>query len=73
LKIPNSDLSRSQWEHLIDEYIIGNKAYRDREILKESLLDGRPYEWIAEKHGMSARQVARIIPKLEEKLFRKIK
>ena len=73
MKIPNEDLSRSQWENLIDEYIIGDKAYRNRKILKESLLDGRTYEWIAEKHEMSPRQVSRIVPKLQEKLFKKIK
>lgn len=65
--------SRSEWEHLINEYIIGKNAYRDREILKDNLLDGYTYEHIAEKHSMSARQIARIVPKLQEQLFRKIK
>lgn len=55
------DLPRSEWESLISERIIGRNAYRDREILIENLLDGRTYEWIAEKHELSARQVARIL------------
>lgn len=67
------DLSRTEWEHLIDEHILGDKAYRNREMLKDNLLDGRCYEWIAEKYDMSPRQVARIIPKLQNQLFKRIK
>lgn len=74
MKIPdNIDLSRSEWEKLIHEYIIGKNSYRDREMLKDSLLDGRTYEWIAEKYLMSVRQVARTIPRLQNRLFKKIK
>lgn len=74
MKIPsNIDLSRTEWEHLIDENIIGERAYRDREMLKDSLLDGRTYEWIAEKYEMSTRHVARMIPRLQNRLFKKIK
>lgn len=64
------DLSRSDWEHLIDEWIFSE---RDREILKRNLLDARTYEQIAEQFDMSARQIARIIPKLQDRLFRHIK
>lgn len=64
------DLSRSDWEHLIDEWILSE---RDREILKRNLLDARTYEQIAEQFDMSARQIARIIPKLQDRLFRHIK
>ena len=61
-------LARSEWEACIEEYIIGKNAYRDKEMLKESLLDGRPYEWIAEKWGLSPRRVADIIPKRHDQL-----
>lgn len=64
------DLSRSDWEHLIDEWIFSE---RDREILKRNLLDARTYEQIAEQFDMSARQIARIIPKLQDRLFGHIK
>ena len=74
MKIPNNiDLSRTEWENAINEYIIGERAYRDREMLKDSLLDGRTYEWIAEKYEMSTRHVARMIPRLQNRLFKKIK
>ena len=69
-KMENYDLSRSEWENLIDEWIF-NELHRA--MLKRNLLDGRTYEQIAEQFDMSARQVARLIPKLQEKLFKRIK
>lgn len=39
-----NELSRSEIEHLIDEWIIGTtNAYRDRYVLKRRLIDGMPY------------------------------
>lgn len=64
------DLSRNDWENLIEQYIFSE---RDRYILKVNLLDGKTYEQIAELVDMSARQIARIIPKLQDKLFKHIK
>ena len=69
-KMENYDLSRSDWENYIDEWIFSE---RDRAMLKRNLLDGRTYEQIAEQFDMSTRQVARLIPKLQEKLFKRIK
>ena len=69
-KMENYDLSRSEWEKLIDEWIF-NELHRA--MLKRNLLDGRTYEQIAEQFGISTRQVARLIPKLQEKLFKRIK
>lgn len=71
MKIPeNTNLCRSDWEFLIDQWIFNEKH---RKMLKLSLLDGKTYEQIAELFEMSPRQVARIIPKLQEKLFRRVK
>ena len=69
-KAENYDLSRSEWENLIDEWIF-DEIYRA--MLKRSLLDGRTYEQIAEQFDCSRDKVARLIPKLQDKLFRKIK
>lgn len=63
------NLSRSEWEKLIDEYIFNEEH---RAMLKRHLLDGRTYEQIAEQFGCSRDKVARLIPTLKEKLFRKI-
>ena len=69
-KAENYDLSRSEWEKLIDEYVF-NETHRA--MLKRNLLDGRTYEQIAEQFDCSRDKVARLIPKLEDRLFRKIK
>lgn len=69
-KAENYDLSRSEWENLIDEWIFDEIH---RAMLKRSLLDGRTYEQIAEQFDCSRDKVARLIPKLQDKLFRKIK
>ncbi len=69
-KTENYNLSRSEWENLIDEYVFNENH---RAMLKRNLLDGRTYERIAEEFDMSTRQVARLMPKLQEKLFSRIK
>lgn len=65
--IPN--LSRSEIEHLIDEWIFSE---RDRAILKRRLLDGIIYDRLAEEFDLSCRQVKNIVYKCENKLFSKI-
>lgn len=64
------DFPRSRWEYEIDQWIF-NEIHR--EMLKRNLLDGKTYEQIAEQLDMSSRQVARLIPKLQEQLFKHIK
>lgn len=64
------DIPRSEWEKLIDEWIF---SQRDRTILKLSMLDGYSYEQIAEKLGMSTRQISRVVPKLQNTLFKHAK
>lgn len=69
-KTDDYDLSRTEWENLIDEWIF-NETHR--ELLKRNLLDGRTYEQLAEEFDCSRQKVALLIPKLQNKLFRKIK
>lgn len=69
LKADTYDLSRDEWEELIDQYIFSE---RDRFIAKRSLLDARTYAQIAEEMDMSERQIARIVPKLISVLARRI-
>ena len=69
-KMPNEDLSRSQWENLIDEWIFNE---RDRAILKRRLLDGRTFEQLAEEFDFSTQNIQRIVYKAQNKLFSKIK
>jgi len=63
------ELSRSQWEELITEWI---HHERNREILKRRLLDGITYEKLAEEFDMSVRQIKQIVYKSEDILFRHI-
>lgn len=63
------DLSRSEWERLIDEWIFKE---RDRAILKRRLLDGICFEPLAEEFNLSVQQVKTIIYKSSEKLFKHI-
>lgn len=65
----NIDISRSEWEYLIDEWIFNEQH---RKMLKRNLLDGRTYEQLADEFEYSPRQVARIIPRLQNRLFKKL-
>ena len=71
MKIPNNiDLSRTEWEHYINEFIFNEEH---RAMLKRNLLDGRTYEQISEQFDCSRDKVARLIPRLQNRLFKKIK
>lgn len=63
------DLSRTELEHLIAEWI---HSERDRKILSRRLLDGVCYEPLAEEFGLSVRQIKNIVYKNEKKLFKRI-
>lgn len=63
------DLSRSELEHLINEWIFSE---RDRAILRRRLLDGICYEPLAEEFELSVRQVKNIVYRGEDKLFKHV-
>ena len=54
----NDRPERVAW--VIDAFIIGFKAYRNREILKDHYVSGMTFEDIAEKYDMSDRQIKKI-------------
>lgn len=64
-----SELSRSQYEHLIDEWIFSE---RDRAIIKRRLLDGVTYERFAEEFDLSVRQTKTIVKKCSETIYRHV-
>ena len=66
-------LSRSDIESLIDEWIIGRNAQRDRQIIKRRLIDGICFEPLAEEFELSVRQVKNIVYKSERIIFSHIK
>lgn len=64
------DLSRSEWEHLIDEWIF---HARTREVLKEWIFDGVTIEQLAEIHEVSVSTINADLRKGFDKLFKHIK
>jgi DNA-directed RNA polymerase specialized sigma24 family protein len=66
----NIDLSRSEWENTIDQWLIGKNSERNRKILKRRLLDGITYEKLAEEFNMSTQNVCSIIYKCQEQVFK---
>ena len=65
----NYNLSRSEWEKLIDEYIFKE---RDRAMLKRRLLDGVCFEPLAEEFDLSVQQTKTVVYKATEKLIKHI-
>lgn len=63
------ELSRSQIEELINEWILSE---RDRAIVKRRMIDGLCYEPLAEEFDLSVRQVKKIVYKAQEKIFRHV-
>ena len=55
-----TSLSRTEIEHLIDEWIFSEK---ERSLMKRRLIDGICIEPLSEEFSMSPRQVHRIVKK----------
>ena len=68
MKLP-SDINRTSLETIIDEWIVGNQAERNRAILKRSLIDGIRFEKLAEEFDLSVKQVKRIVRVGYDKIF----
>ena len=60
------DLSRSQIDNLIDEWIFSE---RDRNILKRRLLDGRTFPQLCDEFELSERHIKTIVYRSEQRLF----
>ena len=68
-KINTIDLSRTEWENLIDEWIFSE---RDRNIIKRRLLDGLTYKELQDEFNLSIDRLKRIIYKGQNKIFKHI-
>lgn len=67
--VEESNLSRKEWESLIDSWIFNE---RDRMILKRRLLDGLTYEKLSEEFDLSVQGTKKIIYKAQNRLFKHI-
>lgn len=65
--IHHIDISRSELEKVIDEWIFNE---RDRRIAKRRLLDGVCYELLAEEFNLSERHIKNIVYKTESVIIR---
>lgn len=63
------DLSRSEYEHIIDEWVFDEKA---RAIIKRRLLDGITYDNLSIEFNMSVRQIQNIVYKTEKIVFKHV-
>ena len=71
-KIDRYDLSRSEWEKLIDEWIIGKNSERDRAIIRRRLFDGVCFEPLSEEFDLSVQQTKNIVYRAMDRLVRHI-
>lgn len=72
-KFDTIDISRTEWEHLIDEYILGRNSETRRKILKRRLLDGLTFKQLADEFCYSTQNIQRIVYKDTDILSKKIK
>lgn len=66
--IPDN-ISKSEIDILIDNWVIGKNAERDRAIIRRRLFDGITFERLAEEFDLSVRQTKNIVYKHERKIF----
>ena len=64
------DYSRTELEYLIDEWVVGKYAERDRDIMRRRLIDGICYEPLAEQFDLSVAQIKRIVYKRNNQIFK---
>lgn len=53
--------NRETFIKAIDNYIIGYKSQRNRELLKDHFIEGMTFEEVAEKYELTSRQAKRIV------------
>ena len=72
MKIDISQINRSRDEvvSIIEQWIIGKNAERDRKIVVMSLVDGKCYETIAEIIGVSVSTVKRTMKKHKNRVLK---
>lgn len=80
----NTDLNRDQYDHAIDQWILGRNAERDRIILRMYLFDGITYEQMQKRldklsdeisvpsYRLSIDRLKKVISERKEELFKHI-
>lgn len=66
-----SSYNGEQLSNAIDKWVILRRnSDRNREILKRAIIDGAPFERIAEEYGMTSRRISDIICKELDILYK---
>ena len=71
MRIPD-DVSRTDISNAIEEWIVGQNAERNRNLLRRRLIDGITYERLAEEFELSVTQVKTIVYRCEKRIFKHI-
>lgn len=71
------DLNRDQYDHAIDQWILGRNAERDRLILRIYLFDGITYEQMQRRlddlnYPLGIDQLKKVIRKRKAELFKHV-
>ena len=64
------NISNTELSQIIDEWITGRRAERNRDIMKRRLIDGICFEPLAEEFDLSVRQIKRIVYQCEYTIFK---
>lgn len=64
------DMNRAEIEEIIDQWIVGNRAERNRQIMKRRLIDGIRFDLLAEEFQLSEKQVKRVVYKGTEQIIK---
>ena len=64
--VPFNDIPNDVIEAVLDRWVKGS---RDRQIMKDKLIDKMTFESIAEKHELSSRYVTTVVYKLEMDIY----
>lgn len=59
---------KSELEFLIDEWVVGLNASRNKKIIRDKLINGLTNEQIAEKHNLSLTRTKTVIRLFKRKL-----
>lgn len=62
------DYSRSELEHLINEWVIGSNAQRNKKIIKDRLIKGLMISELADKYNMSETRIKTVIRTFKRKI-----
>lgn len=66
------NISNAELYEIINNWIKGRMAYRNKQIMVDRLIEGLTYETIAEKYELSVSQVKNIVYKNEYIVYRHI-